>query len=217
MSIILYHAPFTCSLASRLALIESGLEFSIQFVSTVLRENLTPEYLSINPAGKVPTLSVDGRIITESTAILPLIATLAPKADLMPMEPMARAQAQSILSYLSSELHPCWTHIFRPEKFVDGDQTADVRTAGIRRLNAALDLLEERMKDRDFVFDHLTVCDLYLAVYLSWRLVPVTQGLLTSTPALDRLYARVFARPGLQAALDDDMAKRGPPPLRKAG
>jgi glutathione S-transferase len=64
--ITLYHAPMACSLASRLALVAAGLPHQIHLVDTGGGETRKPDYLAINPAGKVPALSVGGQIVTES-------------------------------------------------------------------------------------------------------------------------------------------------------
>lgn len=206
--ITLFHSPLTCSLASKFALIESGLEHRIEIINTAKGANLEPAYLAINPAGKVPALAVDGRVVTESTAILPLIADLAPGRGLMPEGPLERAEAQSLLSFLSSTVHAAWTRVLRPERFIEGDEVARVRDPALRELAGALTLLEARMQGRTYLVGDLTVCDLYLTVFLAWRMAPPAQGRLPSTPALDALQARVFGRPMLSAAFAEDLALR---------
>jgi glutathione S-transferase len=92
----LHHAPMACSLASRFALALSGLPHEIAVVRTTRGEQKTPAYLRINRRGKVPALETDQGVLTESTAILPYIADLAPDAGLMPAAgTFQRAQAQS--------------------------------------------------------------------------------------------------------------------------
>ena len=80
----LHHAPMACSLASRFALAEAGLAHEVAVVRTARGENRNEAYLRVNPRGKVPALETDQGVITESTAILPFIADLAPEADLLP-------------------------------------------------------------------------------------------------------------------------------------
>lgn len=206
--ITLYHSPMACSLASKLALIESGLPHEVELVRTWRGEQQAPAYLAVNPAGKVPALSVDGTIVTESTAILPLIADLAPAAGLLPTERLVRAEAQSVLSFLSSSLHAAFTPSLFPERFAgDGDAEA-VRTAAIGRLGQALALLDARLEDREHLLGEFNVCDLYLAVFLGWRASPALQGRLPATPRLDALHGRVLARPGIGAAVGQDFALR---------
>lgn len=206
--ITLYHAPMACSLASRLALVAAGLPHQIHLVDTGGGETRTPDYLAINPAGKVPALSVDGQIVTESAAILPLIADLAPTAGLMPVDPIGRAQAQALLAFIASSVHPAYTRIMFPERFTDGGDPASVREAAVAALVQALEVLEHRVGARATLLDAFSVCDLYAAVFLTWRMIPPLQGRLPALPALDRLQAAVFSWPELGAVLAQDFAQR---------
>ena len=213
MDIKLYHSPLTCSLASRLALTAAEVDHDLVLVRTQLGENARPEYLAVNPAGKVPALSVDGVVLTESTAILPFIASLAPSAGLMPQDPLGRAQAQGLLGYCSSTLHAAWTGVFRPERFTSAPQTDPVRDAAVGRLGEALQHLEGRLDGRAYLLGGRSVCDLYLAVFLAWRsAAPMVQGRLPVTPGLDGLQARVFAEPALSAVLSEDLSLRSATP-----
>jgi glutathione S-transferase len=204
----LYHSPMACSLASRLALAESGLDHEISLVRTYRNEQRSSDYLAVNPAGRVPALSVDGTIVTESTAILPLIADLAPEAGLLPTERLARAQAQALLSYISSSLHAALTPAMFPERFTVGGDPETVRAASIERAGQALQLLESRLGDQGFLLGQFSVCDLYLLVFLFWRGNPALQGKLPTTPGLNALQQRLLARPAVGAAVSADMAER---------
>jgi glutathione S-transferase len=204
----LYHSPMACSLASRLALAESGLAHEISLIRTYKGEQHAPDYLAVNPAGKVPALSVDGVIVTESTAILPLIADLAPDAGLLPAERFARAQAQSLLSFLSSSLHAALTPAMFPERFAGAGDPEAYRAAAIGRVGQALQLLEARLAGQDFLLDRFSVCDLYLLVFLFWRGNPALQGKLPPTPRLDGLQQKVLARPAVGPVVGEDMAER---------
>lgn len=206
--ITLYHAPMACSLASRLALVAAGLPHEVRLVDTGGGETRTAEYLAINPAGKVPALAVDGQVVTESAAILPLIADLAPAAGLLPTEPVARAQAQALLGFIASAVHPPFTRTMFPERFTDGGDAEAVREAAITALISALGVLEARLGERATLLDAFSVCDLYAAVFLAWRMAPAVQGRLPAFPALDRLQAGVFSRPELGAILMQDLAQR---------
>lgn len=69
----LYCSPGTCSLATHVALEETGKPYTPVETLISAKANRTPEYLGINPRGKVPALLADGRVITESSAILTYI------------------------------------------------------------------------------------------------------------------------------------------------
>src|SRR5262245_24544497 len=103
----LYFAPGTSSFAVHIALNEVGVPFQSRPLSFDKKEQRSPEYLKINPEGKVPTLLIDGRPLTEVAAILFYLARAYPKADLLPTnDPEAEAQAISWMSFIASTLHP---------------------------------------------------------------------------------------------------------------
>lgn len=205
MMLKLHHAPMACSLATRFALAESGLPHEIAVVRTSRGENKTAAYLAINPRGKVPALQTDDGVLTESTAILPFIADLAPDARLLPPPGgFARAQAQAWLSFLSSTVHAAYTGVLRAEAF-EGCDVEAVRNLHLARLQTALQEIDAHLTDREFVLDDLSVCDLYLLVFLLWRGAPAVAGRLAPLPNLDQFQQRMLARPALAAVLGEEM------------
>ena len=202
----LHHAPLACSLASRLALVESGLPHEIAFVDTARGEQKSAAYLRLNPRGQVPALETDQGVLTESTAILPYIADLAPEKRLFP-EPgtFARAKAQSWLSFLSSTLHVSLSRaMFSPPGF----DTPEASQAVLQRVTAAFQDIDRRLEGRDHLLDVFSVCDLYLLVFGLWRAAPNLAGKTPPLPNLDRVQQMLLARPGLGAILAQEMQLR---------
>src|SRR5665213_3827184 len=106
----LYFAPGSSSMAVHIALHEIGAPFQARPLSFARRELRTPEFLAINPEGKVPTLLVDGRRLTEVAAILFYLAKRFPAASLLPEnDPESEAQAISWMSFIAATLHPART------------------------------------------------------------------------------------------------------------
>ena len=201
----LHHAPMACSLATRFTLAEAGLPHDITIVRTARGENRTAAYLAINPRGKVPALQTDDGVLTESTAILPFVADLAPDARLLPpLGSFARAQAQAWLSFISSTVHTAYTGALRAEAF-EGCDVEAVRNLHLARLQAALQEVDAHLAERDFLLDDLSVCDLYLLVFLLWRGAPAVAGRLAPLPNLDQFQQRMLARPALAAVLGEEM------------
>lgn len=201
----LHHAPMACSLASRFALAEAGLTHEVAVVRTGRGENRTEAYLRINPRGKVPALQTDEGVITESTAILPFIADLAPQAGLLPPAgTFARAQAQSWLSFLSSTVHAAYSGALRPEA-IDGCDPEALRKAQLARIGAALQDVDAHLAKQDYLLDAFSLCDLYLLVFLLWRGAPAVAGNLPPSPNLDAFQQRMLARPALAAILGEEM------------
>ena len=201
----LHHAPMACSLASRFALAEAGLAHEVVVVRTSRGENRAEAYLQINPRGRVPALQTDEGVITESTAILPFIADLAPQAGLLPpVGTFARAQAQSWLSFLSSTVHAAYTGALRPETVAGCDAEA-LQSVQLARIGAALQDVDAHMAKQDHLLDAFSLCDLYLLVFLLWRGAPAVAGKLPPLPNLDAFQQRMLARPALAAILGEEM------------
>ena len=94
-------------MAVHIALHEIGVPFESRPISLGKRQQHTPDYLAINPAGKVPTLLIDGRPLTEVAGILFFLARRFPQAGLLPPDDVeAQAQAISWMSFIASSLHP---------------------------------------------------------------------------------------------------------------
>lgn len=202
----LHHAPLACSLASRLTLFESGLPHEVVFVDTSRSEQKSPAYLHINPRGQVPALETDHGLLTESTAILPYIADLAPEKGLFPPAgTFARAQGQAWLSFLSSTLHASLSRAMFPPPGGDNPQT---QQAALERVATAFLDVDRHLEGRDHLLEDFSVCDLYLLVFGLWRMAPALAGKTPPLPNLDRVQQMHLARPGFGAILAEEMQLR---------
>src|SRR5580698_1458863 len=102
----LYFSPGSSSMAAHIALHEVGAKFDARPISFSRKENRTPDYLRLNPEGKVPTLLIDGRPLTEVAGILFYLARRFPEARLMPLgDPEAEARVVSWMSFVASSVH----------------------------------------------------------------------------------------------------------------
>ena len=134
----LYYSPGACSMASHIAIEETGAEYEAKPVLLAKGEQLTPEYRKINPRGKVPALEVDGEILTENVDIMSFLGDRFPDAGLIPRDPMARARCLSLMAWMSNSVHPCFTHIRRPERFsADPASHAQIQDMGRKSFWAA--------------------------------------------------------------------------------
>ena len=103
----LYFAPGSSSMAVHIALHEIDVPFEGRPMSFNKNDMRAPEFLALNPEGKVPALLIDGRPLTEVAAILFYLAKWFPEAELLPRgDPEAEAQALSWMSFIASTLHP---------------------------------------------------------------------------------------------------------------
>ena len=76
----LYVAPATCARVATIGLEEIGVPFETELVRTSVNQQKSPEYLKINPRGKVPALLIDGKPLTENVAILSWLNETFPEA-----------------------------------------------------------------------------------------------------------------------------------------
>ena len=107
----LYYATNTCALASHIALEEAGAAYETRWVDFGAAEQTKPEYLAINPKGRVPALVTERGVLTETPAILAYIAQSYPEARLAPLDdPFAFAELQAFMSYLCSTVHVAHAH-----------------------------------------------------------------------------------------------------------
>src|SRR5215469_887908 len=106
-----FYAVNTCALASHIALEEAGAAYATVRISFAANEQRSPEYLAVNPKGRVPAMVTERGILTETPAMLAFIAQSFPEARLAPLDdPFAFAEAQAFNSYLCSTLHVAHAH-----------------------------------------------------------------------------------------------------------
>src|SRR5262245_35215105 len=140
----LYFAPGSSSMAAHIALHEVGVPFERRPLSFARKENREPDYLALNPEGKVPTLLVDGRPLTEVAGILFYLARRYPEAGLLPRDDVeAEAQAVSWMSFIASTLHPA-------------------RRRGMDYVKEVWSIADRRLGGRDWVLDRFSIADIHL-------------------------------------------------------
>jgi glutathione S-transferase len=189
----LYEFAPTRSIRARWTLQELGVEFEAVTVNLVLGEHRRPEFLKINPAGKLPVLVDGDTVLTESIAIVTYLAEKYPEKKLIPTELPEKAQAYRWLLFAATELEqPLWritrhTNLYPETKRLP----ADVVLAREDFLPMAA-VLEEHMRGREFlVGDSATVADFVTAYTLDWANMV---QLLDDFPGLRSYMERMYAR-----------------------
>lgn len=166
----LFYSPGSCSLAPHIALEEAGAEY--EAVLTNLREkaNLRPEYLALNPKGRVPALATNQGVQTENVAILAWIAQALPEARLAPTDPWGFAQAQAFNSYLASTVHVAHAHRMRGYRWADEESSfADMRRKVPKTMTVCFQLIEDELLKGAFVMgETFSICDAYLFTVSDW-------------------------------------------------
>ncbi|RVH21632.1 glutathione S-transferase family protein [Sinorhizobium meliloti] len=167
----LFYTPGTCSLASHIALEEAGAGYEVHRVDFSKAEQTKPDYLTINPKGRVPALVTDRGILTETPAILAYIAQSFPKARLAPLDdPFEFARLQSFLSYLCSTVHVAHAHARRAARWADDPAAQEAMKAKVpQNMADCFALIERTMFVGPFVRgDAYWVADPYLFTIAGW-------------------------------------------------
>lgn len=167
----LYYATGTCALAPHIALEEAGADYTTQRISFKDQQQTTPEYLAINPKGRVPALVTDRGVLTETPALLAFIAQSFPAAKLAPLDDaFAFAEAQSFNSYLCSTLHIAHAHKTRGARWANEESSfEDMRRKVPETVAACFSLIENMMLRGPWVMgDSYTICDAYLFTVARW-------------------------------------------------
>jgi len=202
----LYYAPGTCALASHIALEEAGAAYTAERVDFKNSQQTSPDYLAINPKGRVPALVTDRGVLTETPSILAFIAQSAPSAKLMPEDAFAFAQAQSFNTYLCSTVHVAHAHKGRGYRWAtDETSFADMKRKVPETMAASFALIESDMLKGPWVMgEQYTACDAYLFTLTGWL-----EGDSVDIATLPKVAAhrkRMSERPAVQKVLADEKA-----------
>ncbi|MGA7809008.1 glutathione S-transferase family protein [Bradyrhizobium sp.] len=180
----LYFAPGASSMAVHIALHEIGVAFEGRPMSFKSNDMRAPDYLRLNPEGKVPTLLIDERPLTEVAAILFYLARRFPEAGLLPCDDAeAEAHALSWMSFIASTLHP----------------------ARRRGLDYAKGIADRRLGQGWTLGARYSIADIHL-FRLYWRLFNSLKPAAGTFPNLDAHYARMAERPAVQRTIEVESA-----------
>jgi glutathione S-transferase len=193
----LYYSPGACSLSPHIVLHEAGLAFTAEMASTKTHQLKDgTDYYSINPLGYVPLLVLnDGTQLSEGPAIVQYIADQVPDKQLAPANgSMARYQLQSLLNFISTELHKGFSPLFNPAT------PADYKPAVIEKLLSRMAWIDGQLDGKPYLMgDTFTVADAYLFTVTGWGAYVKVD--LSGFANISAHRARVAARPAVQAAL----------------
>jgi glutathione S-transferase len=174
-----YFAPGASSMAVHIALHEIGVPFEGRPLSLAKREQQAAAFLALNPEGKVPTLLIDGRPLTEVAAILYFLAKRFPQAALLPHDDVeGEAQAISWMSFIASSLHPA-------------------RRLGMEGAKKVYGLADQRLGEREWALGRYSIADIHL-FRLYWRFANSVKPAPGTFPRLSAHYDRMMMRPAVQ-------------------
>ncbi len=166
----LYYAPNTISIASVIALDETGIAFEPVRLDFKSGEQTKPAYHEINPKGRVPALVTDHGILTETGAILEYVAASKPEADLIPTDPWRAAHMRAAMYYLASTMHVNHAHKMRGHRWADEEASrADMTAKVSQTMTESCTYIVENVLTGPYVMgETFTIADPYLYVVCSW-------------------------------------------------
>jgi len=200
----LFVAPNTCARVPTIALEEIGVPFDTELIRTAANQQNSPEFLKVNPKGKVPTLLIDGDPLTENVAILTWLNATYPNANLLPKtdDPLDTVKQNADLAFFAGTVQPTITRIAMPVKFIYDKALSFeiVRPKGTEAMMPIMRMIDKRLEDGPWWYgDTWSVVDGYL--YWDWGRITGVGFPGDEFPNIRRHHALEHERPSVQRAL----------------
>ncbi|WP_108485365.1 glutathione S-transferase family protein [Oceaniglobus ichthyenteri] len=197
----LYYAKGTAALPVHIALQEAGADYDLRLIEFSNQDQLKPEFLKINPKGRVPALVTDQGILTETPAILAFIAQSFGAANLIPSTPYGFAKAQEFNAYLAATVHVAHAHKMRGTRWSDdAGCVASMQAKVAQNMADCADFIENNCLEGPWVMGaQYTICDPYLFLIARWLRGDGVDD--TAFPRILAHRARMEARPAVQDVL----------------
>ena len=181
-----WFAPGSSSMAPHIALHEVGAEFEPRPLSFKNKETRSDAYRAINPEGKVPTLQIDGRPLTEVAGILWYLARSYPTANLLPTNAEAEAHVVSWMSFIAATLHPA-------------------RRQGLDHSRSVYAIADQNLGNREWAIGRYSIADIHL-FRLFWRFRGSLNPAPGEFPNLMAHHERMMARPAVKKTIELETA-----------
>jgi glutathione S-transferase len=201
----LYGFGPTRSLRALWSLRELGVDFEFEVVNLIAGDHQRPDFLRLNPAGKVPVLVDGDLVISESAAIVLYLAEKYPEKKLLPSDLRTRAQVYRWVMFAMTELEPPLWRITRHTALLPEDRRLPQDVALAREdFTRMAAVFEEHMTGRTFIVgDAITAADCVTAYLIDWA---NEQRLLEGQPNLQAYLERMYGRPTAAQRIVDALA-----------
>ena len=195
----LYYAPQTRATGVRILLEELGADYDLHVMNIRRAEQRTPDFLAINPLGKVPTIVHDGAVVTEQAAIYQYLADAFPERGLAPaIGDGLRGPYLRWLAFYGSSFEPAMV-----DKYLQRDG-GNAMMSPYGSVDAVIDALEAQLATGPFMLgERLTAADILWGTALGWML---QFKLLPERPAFTAYAGRIAGRAAARKVAEEDAA-----------
>jgi glutathione S-transferase len=205
----LFQSPTSIARAVQIVLEEIGAPYAAHRIDFTQNQQNSPDFLSVNPKGRVPALVTEHGLITETPAILLYLAQTFPQAGLAPLDdPFALAKLQEFNNYLASTVHVAHAHRRRGTRWVEAsDEAALASMHGFvpKSMAASMALIETELLRGPFVMGaDYTICDPYLFTIAQWLETDEVDP--AGLPRVAAHRAMMLERPAVQRAIEKSLA-----------
>jgi glutathione S-transferase len=166
----LYYSPGLASLAPHFVLREIGVEFELVAVERSIGQHKSPEYLALNPNGRIPTFTDGAFVLFESAAICLHLADKHPEAGLVAKTGTdRRGHTYQWLTFLTNTLQADLWQYYRPEFYVDQQRRDEFRTIMEQHVARHLAILDDYLERNLYLAgDEISIADFYLLMLGRW-------------------------------------------------
>ena len=201
MALIFFGSKGTCSLATHIALEESGADYVFKKIDMATGEQRTAEYLKINPKARVPALVAPAGVLTENVALLLYVAQSHPEANLVPTDAFKLAQMNAFNAWLSSTVHVNHSHKLRGSRWTDDAAVIEnLKIKVPQNMTDCATMIEKEFLQGPWVMgEQYTVADGYLLTITNWFEADGVD--MTKFPRLVAHKSAMLARPAVQQVL----------------
>jgi len=197
----LYYAQGACSLGIHLLLNEVGADYELVKLDMRAGDLQKPEFLAVNPKGKVPAMMLDdGTVLTEWPALAGYVAATHPEHHLISSDPVIAARTMEQVMFINGTVHSAgFTRVMRPMTFATNPEEKDtVRAQGKKIFGDGLALVSATLGDHDYVMGEFSVADAALFYVTFWNKSVAK----VDVPAnINAHYARMMGRPAVAKAM----------------
>ncbi len=200
----LMYSPGACSIGIHVLLEEIGKPYEAQPVNLREGAQFKPEFTTVNPKSKVPTLvRDDGSVLTEYPAIAYWLARSNPDKKLLPDDVESQARVLEALDYCVSTIHmQGFSRLFRASNYTPNPADEDkVKERGKELAEKGFAVMDKALQNKDYLAGAYSIADTALFYVEFWGAKRMNMKL---PPNCEAHLNRMLARPAVQRVLQQE-------------